>query len=82
MSKHISNDRKEGTPDWKSFDVEKAVKQDIGAAVSLLSLILDHPHILAIVVGEIEKIREKMIEAESMKVNAKDFHPELSPNGK
>lgn len=64
---------------YKTFDISKAVKQDVQAAVSLLSLILDNPQILDIVVGEIEKIRSKIIEQESMP-KREDFHPEMTPN--
>lgn len=65
---------------YKTFDISKAVQQDVRAAVSLLSLILDNPAILDLVVGEIEKIRAKIIEQESMP-KKEDFHPELTPNG-
>lgn len=62
---------------YKTFDIKKAVRQDVGAAVSLLSLILDNPHILDLVTAEIEKIRAKIIEQESLP-KKEDFHPEMS----
>lgn len=65
--------------DYKTFDINKAVKQDVRAAVSLLSLILDNPQILDLVVNEIEKIRAKIIEQESMP-KREDFHPEMQPS--
>lgn len=65
--------------DYKTFDIHKAVTQDVRAAVSLLSLILDNPQILDLVVAEIEKIRAKIIEQESMP-KKEDFHPEMQPN--
>lgn len=64
--------------EWKTFDVQKAVAQDIRAAVSLLHLVLDNPQILDLVVAEIEKIRTKLVEQESLP-KREDFHPELKP---
>lgn len=64
---------------YKTFDIAQAVRQDVRAAVSLLSLILDNPQILDLVVAEIEKIRAKIIEQESLP-KREDFHPELTPS--
>lgn len=61
--------------DYKTFDISKAVRQDVRAAVSLLSLILNNQVILDLVVGEIEKMRNRIIENE--KVKREDFHSEL-----
>lgn len=77
-SKELPSDKPSET--WKEFDIEKAVRQDISAAVSLLHLVLDNPNILAAVTAEVEKIRARIIEAESMP-KKEDFHPELTPNG-
>lgn len=63
---------------YKTFDIKKAVRQDVSAAVSLLSLILDNPAIMDLVVGEIEKIRTKIVEQERLP-KREDFHPELTP---
>lgn len=66
--------------EWKTFDIKKAVAQDVRAAMSLLHLILDNPQILDLVADEIEKIRGKMVEQESLP-KREDFHPELKPVG-
>lgn len=78
MTKNAKENQLDSEKDWKAFDIDKAVKQDIQAAVSLLSLILENPHILAAVTAEVEKIRQRMIEAESLP-KPDDFHPELTP---
>lgn len=74
----IQNQRNVVSDDYKTFDIPKAVQQDVRAAVSLLSLILDNPAILDLVCNEIEKIRSKIIEQESLP-KKEDFHPEMQP---
>lgn len=78
-SVHSENGNGQGSlsDDYKTFDISKAVRQDVRAAVSLLSLILDNPQILDLVVAEIEKIRSKLIEQETLP-KREDFHPELN----
>lgn len=69
------------SPDaYKTFDIKKAVEQDLRAAVSLLHLVLDNPQIMDLVVNEIEKIRTKIVEQEGLP-KREDFHPELTPAG-
>lgn len=78
--KESGTDEQNVSPDaYKTFDIKKAVRQDVGAAVSLLSLVLDNPHILDLITDEIEKIRAKIIEQESLP-KKEDFHPELQPS--
>lgn len=80
LNTKVGNDENQLPDDYKTFDISKAVQQDVRAAVSLLSLILDNPAILDLVVAEIEKIRAKIIEQESLP-KREDFHPELKPVG-
>lgn len=75
----INPDREMAMDAYKKADLAKAVKQDVQAAVSLLSLMLEQPAILDLVIGEVEKIRAKIIEQESMP-KREDFHPEMTPN--
>jgi len=51
--------------EWKEFDIQKAVLQDVIAASSLLRLIAENPEILLLVTKEIEKIRERIIKQQA-----------------
>lgn len=54
--------------DWKTMELSSVLDEDLTAAISLLSLIRDQPHIRLVVLKALEEWREKMIENEKLKV--------------
>ena len=61
---------KEVKMDYKSLDLNKAVEQDLKAAISCLDLILNRPEIRHLVVQALEEWRTKMVELEKNKAQA------------
>lgn len=61
--KNQKNSKNENS-EWMKFDIEKAVKQDLDAALSFLLLLKNHPGLLETVTQVIEDYRLQMIERE------------------
>lgn len=64
INSKIMFNTEENSEKWKTFNVEKAVEQDIRAAISLLSMIMEHKEVLAFIVQHIESIRKSIIDSD------------------
>lgn len=65
--------------EWKTFDLEKHVQNDLNACLSFLCLIRDNPAIFGSVVAAIEDTRRMLIQREQDAKELKKF--EKAQNG-
>lgn len=63
---------------WRDADLEKWLRKDLEAAISLLNLIRNTPHIWAACVVEFEKMREAFIEREKQLKKDEQMRKEAS----
>lgn len=56
---------------WKTIDLNKVIREDLQAAISVLDLILQKPELYDIIVKAVEDWRSNLLEQERRQSNGK-----------